>query len=384
MGCTGIRLGRRRRLGSHRGRFCRDRPSSGGRQLPDRRRHHHPSGEHLAECPLRSGPVRLPRPPRCAGRYRGGTQGQRRLVRRRAVRHHPPGHPPGPPCLGDQARLCVAGLSRPGAPTGPTGHSRGEPRQVNVLALEFPPVSHLFEWPDIFFSGTAYAVNKTALIYLAAVVITGVIFTLAGRPKASLVPAGIQHVAESGIDFIEDSVVMQTIGPEGRKFMPFLTTMFFFIMFSNIFEVIPGVQFPANSRMAVPITLAIVVWVIYNFVGIRSQGLGGYLKNSLFPPGVPVALYLIVTPIELVSTFVVRPFSLAIRLWANMVAGHLLLVTFAVLTQVLWSSTYIGAVGPFAMLVLMTGFEILVSVLQAFIFTILTAVYIGGSMHPAH
>jgi F-type H+-transporting ATPase subunit a len=177
---------------------------------------------------------------------------------------------------------------------------------------------------------------------------------------------------------------MQTIGPEGRKFLPFLTTMFFFIMFSNIFEVIPGVQFPANSRMAVPITLAIVVWVIYNFVGIRSQGLGGYLKNSLFPPGVPVALYLIVTPIELVSTFVVRPFSLAIRLWANMVAGHLLLVTFAVLTQVLWSSTYIGAVGPFAMLVLMTGFEILVSVLQAFIFTILTAVYIGGSMHPAH
>lgn len=255
---------------------------------------------------------------------------------------------------------------------------------MNVLALDFPPVSHLFEWPDMLFSGTAYAVNKTVLIYLAAVAITGVIFILAGRPRASMVPTGVQHVAETGIDFIEDSIVMQTIGPDGRKFIPFLTTMFFFIMFSNIFEVIPGIQFPANSRMAVPITLAIVVWVIYNFVGVRSQGLGGYLKNSLFPPGVPVALYLIVTPIELVSTFVVRPFSLAIRLWANMVAGHLLLVTFAVLTQVLWSSTYIGAVGPFAMLVLMTGFEILVSVLQAFIFTILTAVYIGGSMHPAH
>ncbi|MCH2434318.1 MAG: F0F1 ATP synthase subunit A [Acidimicrobiales bacterium] len=255
---------------------------------------------------------------------------------------------------------------------------------MNVLALEFPPISHLFEWPDILFSGTMYAVNKTALIYLAATAITGAIFILAGRPKESLVPAGVQHVAESGIDFIEESVVMQTIGPEGRKFMPFLTTMFFFILFSNIFEVIPGIQFPANSRMAFPITLAIVVWVIYNVVGIRAQGLGGYLRNSLFPPGVPVALYVIVTPIELVSTFVVRPFSLAIRLWANMVAGHLLLVTFGVLTQVLWDSTYIGAVAPFAMLVLMTGFEILVSVLQAFIFTILTAVYIGGSMHPAH
>ncbi len=255
---------------------------------------------------------------------------------------------------------------------------------MNVLALNFPEVSHLFVWPDILFSGTAYAINKTVLIYLAAVVITGAIFLMAGRRTGTLVPAGVQHVAESGVNFIEESVVMETIGEEGKRFMPFLTTMFFFILFSNIFEVVPGIQFPANGRMAVPITLALVVWVIYNVVGVRAQGLGGYLKNSLFPPGVPVALYLIVTPIELVSTFVVRPFSLAIRLWANMVAGHLLLVTFAVLTHELWNATYVGAAAPFAMLVLMTGFEILVSVLQAFIFTILTAVYIGGSLHPAH
>jgi F-type H+-transporting ATPase subunit a len=255
---------------------------------------------------------------------------------------------------------------------------------VNVLALDFPPVSHLFEWPDILFDGTIYAVNKTVLIYLAAVVITAAIFLVAGRKNAPLVPAGVQHIAESGVTFVEESIVMETIGPEGKKFMPFLTTMFFFILFSNITEVIPGIQFPANSRMAVPITLAIVVWCIYNVVGIKSQGLGGYLKNSLFPPGVPVFLYVIVTPIELVSTFVVRPFSLAIRLWANMVAGHLLLVTFAVLTTALWGAMPPTAIAPFAMLVLMTGFEILVSVLQAFIFTILTAVYIGGSMHPAH
>ena len=255
---------------------------------------------------------------------------------------------------------------------------------MNILALEFPPISHLFQWPDILFDGTWYALNKTSLIYLTAVVITSAIFLSAGRKKTSLVPVGVQHVAEAGVNFIEESVVMETIGPEGKKYMPFLTTMFFFILFSNIFEVIPGIQFPANSRMAIPITLALVVWVIYNFVGIRSQGLFGYFKNSLFPPGVPKALYLIVTPIELVSTFVVRPFSLAIRLWANMVAGHLLLVTFAILTAALWDATYVGAVAPFAMLVLMTGFEILVSVLQAFIFTILTAVYIGGSLHPAH
>jgi len=255
---------------------------------------------------------------------------------------------------------------------------------MNVLALDFPPVSHLFEWPAIWFDGTPFAVNKTVLIYLGSMLITMAIFLLAGRKRESLVPSGVQHVAESGIEFIEESVVMQTIGPEGKKYVPFLTTMFFFILFSNITEVIPFIQFPANSRMAVPITLAILVWGIYNVLGIRAQGLGGYLKNSLFPPGVPKALYLIVTPIELVSTFVVRPFSLAIRLWANMVAGHLLLVTFAVLSTVLWDSTYVGAVAPGGMLILMTGFEILVSFLQAFIFTILTAVYIGGSIHPEH
>ena len=106
-------------------------------------------------------------------------------------------------------------------------------------------------------------------------------FLSAGRKKTSLVPVGVQHVAEAGVNFIEESVVMETIGPEGKKYMPFLTTMFFFILFSNIFEVIPGIQFPANSRMAIPITLALVVWLIYNFVGIRSQGLFGYFKNSL-------------------------------------------------------------------------------------------------------
>ncbi len=255
---------------------------------------------------------------------------------------------------------------------------------MNLLALEFPPVNHLFDWPTLWLDGTPLAVNKTVLVYLGSTIATMALFLLAGRRSDTLVPSGVAHVAESGVNFIESSVVMQTIGPEGRRFMPFLTTMFFFILFSNITEVIPLLQFPANSRMAMPITLALVVWGIYNFIGVRRQGLFGYLKNSLFPPGVPKLLYLIVTPIELVSTFVVRPFSLAIRLWANMVAGHLLLVTFAILTATLWSSTYVGAALPFAMLILMTGFEILVSFLQAFIFTILTAVYIGGSMHPEH
>jgi F-type H+-transporting ATPase subunit a len=255
---------------------------------------------------------------------------------------------------------------------------------VNILALDFPPVSHLFDWPDFAFHGNTYlAMNKTVLIYLFALGLTLALFMSAGAKK-SLVPRGVSHIAEGGINFVEDSIVMQTMGTEGKKYVPFLTTIFFFIFFSNIFEVIPFIQFPANARMAIPITMALMVWVIYNFLGVKNQGLLGYLKNSLFPPGVPKALYLIVTPIEFFSVFIIRPLSLAIRLWANMVAGHLLLVTFAVLSATLWDSTYVGAIAPAAMLTLMTGFEILVSFLQAFIFTILTAVYMGGAIHPEH
>lgn len=255
---------------------------------------------------------------------------------------------------------------------------------MNIFALDFPPVSHLFDWPDFAFHGNTYlAMNKTVLIYLFALGLTLALFMSAGAKK-SLVPRGVSHVAEGGINFVEDSIVMQTMGTEGKKYVPFLTTIFFFIFFSNIFEVIPFIQFPANARMAIPITMALMVWVIYNFLGVKNQGLLGYLKNSLFPPGVPKALYLIVTPIEFFSVFVIRPLSLAIRLWANMVAGHLLLVTFAVLSATLWDSTYVGAIAPAAMLILMTGFEILVSFLQAFIFTILTAVYMGGAIHPEH
>jgi F-type H+-transporting ATPase subunit a len=254
---------------------------------------------------------------------------------------------------------------------------------LTILALDFPPVSHLFEWPDFAFEGTPVAMNKTVLIYLGSFILTAGLFMWAGARK-SLVPSRVSLVAESGINFVETSIVAQTMGSDGKKYVPFLTTMFFFIFFSNIFEVVPFIQFPANARMAVPIAMAVMVWGIYNYLGVKNQGFGGYLKSSLFPPGVPIALYVIVTPIEFVSVFIIRPFSLAIRLWANMVAGHLLLVTFAVLSATLWETTYVGALLPFTMLILMTAFEILVSFLQAFIFTILTAVYMGGAIHPEH
>jgi F-type H+-transporting ATPase subunit a len=249
-----------------------------------------------------------------------------------------------------------------------------------VLALEFPPISHLIIW------GTGPGgVNKVAVIYLFAAAMTMLIFLVGGAQK-KLVPTGFQNIAEVGVDFVRNQVVMQTMGVDGLRFLPYLTCLFFFIFFSNITEVIPFVQFPANSRMAMPMVFALITWVLYNVVGLVKQGPIHYFKNSTIPSGVPKAILPLVFIIELVSHFLVRPFSLAVRLFANMLAGHLILVTFGVICAATWAAGPSIAITPlsFAMLVAMTGFEVLVGFLQAFIFTILTAVYIGSSLHPDH
>jgi F-type H+-transporting ATPase subunit a len=257
-----------------------------------------------------------------------------------------------------------------------------------MFALTFPPIGELVEWKGILFKGTPFEVNKVVLLMWAGVLIVFGLFWLGGRRAATgnLVPAGAQNLVESGIEFVRNDIILQTMGPEGLSWTPFLTTIFFFVFVTNIFEVIPFIQFPVNARMALPAFMALMVWAIFNFVGIKSQGAGGYFKSMLFPPGVPKALLPLVALIEFISTVFVRPFSLAVRLFANMLAGHLLLVTFAVLSAALFTKSALAIILPlpFAMLILLTGFEILVAVLQAFIFTILTAVYIGGAMHAEH
>jgi F-type H+-transporting ATPase subunit a len=257
---------------------------------------------------------------------------------------------------------------------------------VTLLGIDFPPITHVTRWPDIFFADTPFGINKTVLIFFASVLITLVFFFAAAR-KHQLVPRGVQNLAESSVDFVREGIILQTIGPDGMGYLPFLTTMFFFIFFINIFEIIPLVQFPGNARIALPFLLAILVWFIFNIVGIARQGFFGYVKNSIVPPDVPKAVLPLLVFIEFISVFIVRPFSLAIRLFANMLAGHLILVTFAILSASIWGAAVyfkIGAAFPFALLIALTAFEILVSALQAFIFTILTGVYIGLSMHPEH
>ncbi len=257
-----------------------------------------------------------------------------------------------------------------------------------VLAELFPRgVNELFDWPAFFAKDTIVAFNKTALMALVSTAICIGIFYFGGR-KRQLVPVGLQNVAETGYEAVEKNISVEVMGPEGTRWTPFLVTLFFFIFFMNVFEVIPPIQFPATSRFAIPLFLALQTWAIFIVVGFIKQG-PFYIFKAVTPPGVPKALLLLVIPIELVSIFFIRPFSLAVRLFANMVAGHVLLTVFAVMCWELSkmdSGTYQLAFIPlpFFGLMAMVGFEVLVALLQAYIFTILTAVYVGEAIHPAH
>jgi F-type H+-transporting ATPase subunit a len=176
------------------------------------------------------------------------------------------------------------------------------------------------------------------------------------------------------------------MGEDGLFYTPFLLVMFSFIFVCNIWEIMPAIQMPVNARIALPFFMALMVYVMYHFVGIKRQGLGGYLKSSLIPPGVPKLILPLLMLIELITILITRPLSLCVRLFANMFAGHLLLITFSIICSTLFALQWQIIILPFsgALLVALTGFEVLVAFLQAFIFTILTGVYIGQSMHPEH
>jgi F-type H+-transporting ATPase subunit a len=258
---------------------------------------------------------------------------------------------------------------------------------VPVLgAFTFPPIDEIFRWKDIWFEGTPFAINKTALLVIISSIAI-LVLMFAGSRKMKLQPTGVQNVVEMTYEFVDNGITKDVVGHDAGRFTPFLGTLFLFILFLNIWEVIPGIQFPPTARMGIPGYLALQTYVIYLVVGFRSQGFK-YLTGHLFPPGVPKALYLLVTPIEFVQLFLVRPFSLAVRLLANMMAGHILLTALSLLTAYALSHNpgilKVIAVGPFLLNIGVIAFELLVAFLQAYIFTLLTAVYLGDALHPEH
>ena len=248
-----------------------------------------------------------------------------------------------------------------------------------LAAVEFPPIENVIEWPAF---GAGF--NKIALICAIATAVPTVLFLVAGR-RASMVPRGVQGFAESSVEFVEEQIAKPGIGHGYEPYVPLLTAFFFFIAIGNLFEVIPFFQMPMNARMGPPLVLALTAWSMFLAVGVKHHG-AAYFKEVLFPPGVPKALYVLVTPIEFLSTFLVRPFSHAVRLFANMLAGHILLITFTVLVIATFQANLliVPSAASFAGLLVFTAFEVGVSLIQAFVFAILAAVYIGGALHPAH
>jgi F-type H+-transporting ATPase subunit a len=261
---------------------------------------------------------------------------------------------------------------------------------IPALLAEFePPTTKDFVFgcwgPNLNVGGVDLCFNFiTFLIVLGMIAFLSFFFFALRKPR--VVPTRMQTIAESGISFVRENIAIQMIGPEGDRFMPLLCTLFFAIFFWNTFEIIPGLNFSSNSRLAFPLVMALIAWVTYNTVGIQKHGVGGYLKLMSIPVGAPLWLYPLLVPIEFISNIIIRPITLTIRLWANFLAGHFLLAVFFLGTIAMLQGgfTIIFAPFSFAMSITMVGFELFVAALQAFIFAILTASYIGGALAEEH
>ena len=243
-----------------------------------------------------------------------------------------------------------------------------------MLGLEFPEINEVVRWVDLW-----PTFNKIAIIACAATIIGTTIFVLAARKDPLVAPTGVRNLAEIVVEFIE-GLIMETIGKEGLKWTPHMLSFFIFIYLCNVPGIIPIIYMPATARMAIPMFLALVVWVMYNAVGFKHQKLG-YLTHMLWPPGVPVGMKPLVGLIEFVSNILLRPFALMIRLFANMLAGHMLILTFIGLIFVLEALWLAPLVIPAATAFYL--FEVVIVVgIQAFIFAALSAIYIGSAIEP--
>ena len=248
-----------------------------------------------------------------------------------------------------------------------------------------PTVEHSFFF-DKLGDGTVIASVK-AMVLLVLGTLLIIWFLVASARKAAVVPGKFQFMGESIYAFVRNGIAIEVLGKTGRKWAGFLTTLFVFILVLNLWELIPLAQLPVTSHFAIPVTLALMVWVIYNWVGIAKHGFFGYLKLQCYIPGIPAAMHILLIPIEFLSNIILRPFTLSVRLFANMFAGHMLVGVAAAGTIFLLESGGVGYalfVLPFAASILLVFFELLVCSLQAYVFVLLTAIYIEGSLADSH
>jgi F-type H+-transporting ATPase subunit a len=241
--------------------------------------------------------------------------------------------------------------------------------------------------PDpILFIGTPFEMNRIMIIRVVIMLALVLIFWI-GTRRMKVVPGRFQNLVEMGLAYPQRISVDLLGEKDGKRFLPLLTTIFFLVISMNITGIVPLMNIAGTSLIGLPLILAVVSYAAFIYAGIRKHP-GKFFRNSLFPPGVPWFLYIIVTPIEFVSTFILRPITLTLRLLMNMVVGHLLLVLFFLATSFFFFEVggAFGLIGVpiFAFSFAWTGFEILVAVLQAYVFTLLTAVYLQLALADEH
>lgn len=260
--------------------------------------------------------------------------------------------------------------------------------QSIVLAADvpFPPSVEDFYLPSILpWGGESYWFTKITLLVWVSVAALIIFFLVANR-KPQLVPTKRQWMAESLYGFVRNNIAIDMIGPRGVAFAPYLTTLFCFILVNNFFGIVPLIQISPNSHIAFPAVLAVISYVMFIYVGIRHHGFVKYFKTALIPPA-PWFILPLLIPIEFFSNFLVRPFSLAVRLFANMFAGHMLLLVFtlggfAMLSANVWFLPF--SLVSWIMTIALTFLEFMVIVLQAYVFTVLTASYVQGALADEH
>jgi F-type H+-transporting ATPase subunit a len=242
---------------------------------------------------------------------------------------------------------------------------------------------HQFQIVDYFTLGKVGSVNiaftNSALYMGIAVGVTAALMLASGR---QLVPGRLQSVAELAFEFVADTI-RNTIGEGGMQFFPLVFSLFMFILVSNLVGLIPY-NFTVASHIIITATLALLVFLTVVIYGFWKNGL--HFFNAVVPKGVPIYILPLIVFIEVFS-FLVRPVSHSVRLFANMLAGHITLKVFAGFVTMLGGlgiAGWVGATLPLALTVALTALELLVAFLQAYVFTILTCIYLNDALHPGH
>jgi len=251
-----------------------------------------------------------------------------------------------------------------------------------------PPGPGAFNLPPIF-GETANLFTKPQFQLVIAAGLVFSFFYVTSR-KTALVPSKGQYMGEQAYGFVRNSIARDVIGSRDfMKFVPWLVATFFFILVNNLFGVVPFIQFPTFSRASFAYGLAALVWLLYNGIGVYKHGFFGYIKHATVPGGIKGPILLLIIPLEFASNILVRPATLALRLFANMFAGHLLLVLFTLGGEYLLLHSDNALYKPvgiiaFILAIAISFLEILVQFLQAYVFTLLTAIYVSGALAEEH